>query len=159
MRYFANVKDLEELRKEYKKLLKRFHPDQPEGSEEATKAINAEYEMLFESLKNSSSNDTRNDFNEEFDNAFRGILSKIIDLNVDIEIIGSWIWLSGNTYVIKETLKRLGFRWINSRNRWAWHSEPFRKTNGKKRSMNELRNYYGSKVVKESSEDGMCMIA
>ena len=51
MTYFKNVNTLEELRKQYKELLKRFHPDCPNGSTEATQEINQEYEKLFKLLK------------------------------------------------------------------------------------------------------------
>ena len=40
MTYFKNVNTLEELRKQYKELLKKFHPDNPNGSTEATQEIN-----------------------------------------------------------------------------------------------------------------------
>lgn len=43
MKYFENIKNLEELRKEYKKLVKKNHPDMG-GSEEEMKIINVEYE-------------------------------------------------------------------------------------------------------------------
>ena len=49
--YFNNPKTLEELRKQYKNLLKKYHPDNVGGSEEATKDINNEYEALFKALK------------------------------------------------------------------------------------------------------------
>ena len=48
--YFSNVQTLDELRKQYRDLLKRYHPDNG-GSEEETKAINVEYERLFKTLK------------------------------------------------------------------------------------------------------------
>ena len=50
--YFKNVQTLEELRKQYRDLLKKYHPDNENGSEEITKAINTEYEKLFKILKN-----------------------------------------------------------------------------------------------------------
>ena len=52
--YFRNVQTLDELRKQYKDLLKKYHPDNG-GSEEITKAINVEYEKLFKILKNNHS--------------------------------------------------------------------------------------------------------
>ena len=48
--YFSNVQTLDELRKQYRDLLKKYHPDNG-GSEEETKAINIEYERLFKILK------------------------------------------------------------------------------------------------------------
>ena len=52
--YFKNVQTLDELRKQYKDLLKKYHPDNG-GSEEATKAINVEYKKLFKILKDNHS--------------------------------------------------------------------------------------------------------
>lgn len=43
MTYFTNVQTLEELRKEYKRLVKQNHPDNG-GSEDIIKIINVEYE-------------------------------------------------------------------------------------------------------------------
>lgn len=43
MKYFTNCETLEELRKEYKRLVKENHPDNG-GSEDAIKIINVEYE-------------------------------------------------------------------------------------------------------------------
>ena len=51
MKYFNNVNTLEELRKQYKELLKKYHPDNPTGSTEATQEINSEYDKLFKLLK------------------------------------------------------------------------------------------------------------
>ena len=50
-RYFNNPETLEELRKQYKELLKKYHPDNG-GSEDAAKAFHCEYEELFKVLKN-----------------------------------------------------------------------------------------------------------
>lgn len=154
MKFFQNIETLEDLRKEYKRLLKQFHPDN-EGSEEFTKEINNEYDILFKEMKNSvrrgsnGQEEKNNEFNEEFDKAFRDIINKVIDLNVNIEIIGSWIWVSGNTYSIRETLKRLNFKWSAKRQCWAWHIEPFTKKSNKSKTMDELRKYYGSSVIKK----------
>lgn len=49
--YFSNVQTLEELRKQYRDLLKKYHPDNANGSTEATQEINAEYDRLFKMLK------------------------------------------------------------------------------------------------------------
>ena len=155
MKYFRNVKSLEELRKEYKRLLKQYHPDNAGGSEEATKEINNEYEKLFDILKNqSSSQKEKEQFNRKMDEAFRDILNQIIDLDVDVEIIGSWIWVGGNTYAIKETLKRLGFNWIGKRKMWAWHEEEYTKRRNSNKTLDELRSYYGSEIVKQGKKNG-----
>ena len=52
MKWFNNPKSLEELKKQYKKLACKHHPDISGGSEKDMKEINAEYDLLFSKLKN-----------------------------------------------------------------------------------------------------------
>lgn len=164
MKYFNNISTLEELRKQYKELLKKYHPDNTNGSEEATKAINAEYDNLFKLLKDKHTNtDNKVDdskttyedmkYNFEEDEKLREVLQNIIILQgINIEIIGSWLWVDGDTYAHKDTLKALGFRWAKEKKKWYFHPESFRKRSNKKLSMNDIRNYYGSTKVKASDE-------
>jgi len=49
-KYFENISTLEELRKQYKELLKLHHPDNG-GNLEIMQEINAEYDRLFKILK------------------------------------------------------------------------------------------------------------
>ena len=158
MTYFKNVHTLEELRKQYKELLKQYHPDNG-GSTEATQAINAEYTELFKVLKDkhdskqtdeqehkSSYDNMKYDFAE--DEKLREMLGKIILFSgITIEIIGAWIWLSGNTYAIRKDLKELGFKFAGNKKMWYWHSEAFQKKSRKHLSINDIRNYYGSTSV------------
>lgn len=52
-RFFEGVKDVQELRKKYKELLKQYHPDNG-GSVEIMQEINAEYDKLFKVLPKDS---------------------------------------------------------------------------------------------------------
>ena len=52
MTYFKNITTLEELRKEYKRLVKINHPDNG-GSADNIKIINVEYEIKFKILEKS----------------------------------------------------------------------------------------------------------
>lgn len=45
--YFTGIKTVEELRRKYRELLKKYHPDNDGVSVEITQAINAEYDALF----------------------------------------------------------------------------------------------------------------
>lgn len=160
MKYFKNVETLEELRKQYKELLKKYHPDNPNGSTKVTQEVNAEYDNLFKVLKDKhehkteQTNDTdkksydnmKYDFSE--DEKLREVLQSIITLqNINIEIVGCWIWVDGNTYEHKDSLKALGFKWAREKKKWYFHTEAFRKRSKKKLSMDDIRNYYGSTEV------------
>lgn len=158
MKYFNNVNTLEKLRAQYKELLKKYHPDNPNGSTEATQAINAEYTDLFKDLKNkhertaekadkTSYNDMKYDFEE--DEHLRDTLQSIIHLSdIVIEVCGSWIWVSGSTYQHRTKLKDCGFKYASKKKQWYWHSEAFRKRGKKTLSMDDIRSYYGSTEVK-----------
>lgn len=157
MTYFKNIETLEQLRKAYKILLKQYHPDNG-GSEEIMKAINVEYEQLFKILKNrhesnatgAESNTSENvKWNFEEDEKLREVLQNIINFDgISIEICGSWLWISGNTYQYRKAFKELGFMWASTKKMWYWKPETYIKKSRKALSMEDIRSYYGSTEVK-----------
>lgn len=165
MKYFNNIETLEELRKQYKELLKKFHPDNPQGSTEATQAINAEYDSLFKSMKdrhehkrtdgtgqaNTSYDNMKWDFAE--DEKLREMLSKIINFDgIRIEIIGNWLWCF-DSFGYRKELKELGFKYAHNKKAWYYHTEAFRKKSHKALSMNDIRNYYGSTEIRPEKQE------
>ncbi len=163
MKYFNNVSTLEELRRQYKELLKKYHPDNPQGSTEATQEINAEYDRLFKLLKDkheSKADKTAdstaykqtsynaNMYDWENDKALREVLQKIINFDgIEITIIGNWLWIDGSTNPYKDELKTIGFRWSKQHKKWHWHNGEFKKYGNKKLSYSEIQNKYGSTKV------------
>lgn len=159
MKHFKEVNTLEELRKQYRDLLKLYHPDNANGSTEATQQINAEYDQLFKILKakhgnkSTDHNQNESDFNNmkyDFaeDQILREMLQKIIMFDgITIEVVGAWIWISGNTYQHKKELKEVGFKWATQKKMWYWHSDTFRKKSHKSLSMDDIRSFYGSTEV------------
>lgn len=157
MKYFNNVGTLEQLRKQYKELLKQYHPDNG-GDLAAMQEINAEYDRLFKILKNKHESNTNNQTKTDHDNMkydfdedtkLREVLQKVVVLNdIVIEIIGNWCWTTGNTYQHKEYLKEIGFKYARKKHAWYFHTEAFRKKGHKTLSMDDIRNYYGSTEVK-----------
>ena len=47
MKWFNNVTTIEELRKQYRELLRKYHPDNEHGDTKITQEINAEYDLVF----------------------------------------------------------------------------------------------------------------
>ena len=82
------------------------------------KQINAEYEYLLpiadkleeeECKRENKKKTTRHDIND----GYREIIQSIIFLNgIKIEIMGSWIWVSGNTYQYYNLFKGINFKWM-----------------------------------------------
>ena len=158
---------MEDLRRQYKELLKKYHPDNPQGSTEACQEINAEYDRLFKVLKDkheSKSDKTadstntkqseysKNMYDWENDKALREVLQKIINFDgIEIEIVDAWLWVSGNTYIFKDELKEIGFKWASQKKQWYFHTDAYRKRSRKSLSMDDIRNYYGSTKVQTDS--------
>ena len=166
-KYFSSVNNLQELRKQYKDLLKKHHPDNG-GNVSDMQEINAEYDRLFKLMKDkhddkmadsSSEKKAQADYNTnmydwENDKSLREVLQKIISFSgIEIEIAGQWIWVSGNTYAYKKELKEIGFKWANTKKQWYFHTEVFQKRSRKTLSMDEIRSRHGSTTVQTMQRD------
>ena len=144
--YFAGVTDIETLRKRYRELLKKYHPDNG-GSVSEMQSINAEYDRLFADLSKVNKLD-RQSYTYEENEQFKTILNAIIGYNITIEIIGSWIWCF-DCYPYKDQLKGLGFTWCSKKKAWAWHDGVYRRYHKNEIPLNDIRAKYGSQTVKK----------
>lgn len=67
------------------------------------------------------------------------------------EVIGTWLWVSGDTYPIREYLKALGFRFSHFKRAWYYHEGAYWKRSKNNFDMNDLRAMWGSEDL-ESEE-------
>lgn len=149
MKRFKGVNTVEELRKQYRILLKKYHPDNSGGSVEATQEINREYDELFAILsKRQNTNNGEQCYSEEENEQFKAILQKIINYNMVIEIIGTWVWCF-DCYGYKDSLKALGFNWAAKKKAWVWHPEPYCKHHSKEIPLEDIRAKYGTQTLRK----------
>ena len=100
--YFSNPQTLEELKKQYRELAFKHHPDRG-GTDEAMKAVNREYDELFPKLKDIHSTKdgetyTAHQKNTESREHFKDLIAVLMNMeDVTIEIIGCFVWVTGNT--------------------------------------------------------------
>jgi curved DNA-binding protein CbpA len=146
--YFDNPRTLEELKKQYHKLAMRHHPDRG-GSTAVMQEINNKYAILFEILKNCHADKegkiyTSHNETTEAPTQFIEIINILLTCGgLLIEIIGSFIWLTGNTYEHKQVIKELGFRWSNNKKAWYLSPEGYRKKSRKQFELDEIRDAFG----------------
>lgn len=153
MKWFNHPQTLEELKKQYKQLAVKHHPDKG-GNTADMQEINAEYDRLFELLKNTHKNAEGKTYTTQTEttetaNDFKEIIEKLIRFNgIHIEICGSWVWVTGCTIGYKDELKKMKFRWSKSKVAWYYHREEYRKSTKRTYTLNEIRDLYGSETIK-----------
>jgi ubiquitin len=136
---FRGIEGINEAKKIYKQLAKKLHPDVG-GSDELFKMLNSIYTNILENGIYFS-----NEF--KFDLEIEKIISQILHYeNILIEVVGSWVWLSGETKEIKDKLKDLGFKWASKKKMWFYGEMKGRNPNEK--SMEEIKGKYGCETVK-----------
>ena len=143
LKEFQDIEGINEAKKIYKILAKKLHPDIG-GSEEDFKILNEIYNNLIEHkiyFSNSS----------KFDIELEKIISLILHFeNINIELVGSWIWVSGDTKEIKEKLKEIGFKWASKKKMWYYGEMKAKNPNPK--SMEEIKTKYGSETLKSNEK-------
>jgi preprotein translocase subunit Sec63 len=148
MKFFNDCKNLDDIKSEYRKLVKQYHPDSNPGmDDEMIKIINNEYDLISAKMANLT-----DDQNGNFEAAiqFKEKINEIVNLSgIIIEIVGCWIWVTGMTKEVKTELREAGFWWASKKFAWYWHPVGFGGGRGKS-SLDEIRTKYGSTVVNKS---------
>lgn len=151
MKYFNKIETLEELKKEYHRLVMMHHPDIG-GKLEIMQDINQEYEFVFQKVKNKHKNKDGEFYTkdtEEVASEFIDLISELLKLNnIHVEIIGSFVWVSGHTKPHKEILKTLGLKWHSKKQCWYLSPSGYRRFGKNDYSMDEIRSMYGVQYSK-----------
>ncbi|MCL2694577.1 MAG: DnaJ domain-containing protein [Oscillospiraceae bacterium] len=138
---------LEELKAAYRKLAMQHHPDRG-GSDEAMKAVNAEYDSLFPKLKNVHKTKDGEFYDKktaETPEFFKDLINELMKMDeIIIEIIGCFVWVTGNTRPYKDRLKALKFQWHSKKTAWYLKPEDYRKRSRKDYDLEEIRSMYGT---------------
>ena len=150
--YFTKTNNMEQLRTQYKNLCLQLHPAKGNDHEQFC-AMFDEYQKI---LKNLSWADIqaggKTEFNFEGETALSKALREVMTLNkVNVELCGSWIWVSGETFPAKDRLRELGYFFSRSKKKWYFPAYG-RTVKGKYRggiSMKKIRERYGSQKILE----------
>lgn len=155
--YFDTCATLDELKKAYRTLCKELHPDaNPDRDTTALfQDLAAQYEKAFERLRyirTRADGTTYTRDTTETAQDFPRAVSAIISLaGIDIEICGSFIWVSGDTYTHRATLKALQYRYCAKKRMWYYDTDPVNRARHKKTGgatpMEKIRERYGSVSV------------
>ena len=149
MNIFKDCKTIEEAKILFRNLAMKNHPDQG-GTEEGFKELMLCYEIFL----NGFIADRFATAGEKTKGAsvvhFQEILNKIIDFNMDIEIIGFWIY-ARSSFEYKEQLKELGFWFSGKHKAWVYSGgAKIKRASGM--SLDEIRMAHGSEKMKSEEK-------
>jgi len=158
MNYFKDCQSIEEIKKRYRELAKKYHPDHNRDTD--TNKIMAEINLQYEQQKGrkftSVNHETGKEYTTNFDpfDGYREIISKLINIpNIVIELCGSWLWITGETKPHKDILKELNFTFSGKKCAWYWKPGTYRKKSKKELTIEEIRNLYGSNRVQREDRE------
>jgi len=137
----SQFETLADLKKEYRRLAMIHHPDHG-GTNEAFRMMNDEYKSLLKTNNYSPRQRKIMDAVEaaaEFASNLPG---------VTVEIINLWVWVYGNTFENKDTLKEYGFKFAPKKKAWTFAGVP---STGSGASMFAIRFKYGSRIIKRTA--------
>lgn len=156
-KYFNGCKTAEDVKSMFKELAKKLHPDNG-GNAEDFKNMMSEYTEAWRRYKNihkTAEGETYENTNEETAATDEDavVYSDIIFAcmgfqDVKIEIIGSWIWLSGNTKIYSAEIKSLGFFWSKNKKAWYYNGSNKKSKRRGRYNMEQLREMWETEEVK-----------
>ena len=152
MTYFKNCKTINEVKTLYKKLAMENHPDRG-GDTAIMQAINREYAFACAHIaKGAGLTDDETENEIKLSEEYRKVIEKIINLpGIVIEMVGNWIWVTGNTRSVKDILKEAGFYFACKKVAWYYRNEMF-KTRGDGAPLEVIRRRYGSETINTRHE-------
>lgn len=152
--FFQNPFSVEEIKKEYRKLVFQFHPDCG-GDEESMKKLNKEYFLLLKMFDKTTSigsdgKEYKYNFDVDKEQEIASFLEKFHSLqleNIEADLIGLYVWITGDTKPAKAKLKEIGCWWHSARE--CWYFKPSSVRSGRsKGSLEDLAEKYGVTSVK-----------
>ena len=149
-RYFEECRTIEDVKQMYKKLARDLHPDCNPGRDTTREfqEMGRQYEEAYNRLRNTHRNAEGETYEKETQQTaaeYADLINQLLHIpGLIIELCGSWLWVTGKTYEAREQLKALGFRFSRKKQAWYFHSEPYHKHGKSEKTMQDIRNMYGS---------------
>ena len=147
-KYFSQCTSLEEAKKTYRNLSKNLHPDLG-GDAEEFKAMKKEYENYVSNFMYAKFTAAGDKTGDNKMHTFQSILNKIIDFDIDIEIIGYWIYAK-NSFAYKDELKTFGFWFSGKHKAWIFSGSEKKKKNSRL-TVEQVKNLHGCESVKNKT--------
>lgn len=159
LKWFKGVTNQKEAKSLYHKLCRQYHPDLG-GSVEIMQQINAEFESIYDKLPTGSKENSNskggsseqkqtggNNTTRQTAQRFMKIIQRLVKVEgLKIEIVGSWIWLSGDTFKCLKVIKDIGFQY-SAKHKKYYLSDGESGRRGSRYSFQQICDIYGCENV------------
>lgn len=147
--FFSGCSSLEELKKKYKELALLHHPDRG-GDTRTMQLLNEEYSKIIKS----SNFEFKNEEEREDYLIYPDVINKLVVLEgLIIEVIGRWVWVSGNTFTHREALKEIGLNYARKKQMWYYRPPHEKCENHKTMDIDAIRKKYGSDIISGKTKE------
>lgn len=159
MQYFAGLSSVAEIKTRYRELARKHHPDLG-GCLETMKAINAQYHQCLKAGHGQEQDGRRYTYQSEREQEIMDKISELLKLpDLQIDLIGLWVWVRGNTKPQKEALKEAGCCWHSGRGCWYWKPSGLGRSSANPGSLEELALKYGVQGFKSKRQGSQNLVA
>jgi curved DNA-binding protein CbpA len=156
MKWFTDVTCIEDLKAQYKKLIFKYHPDHG-GDTAQTAEIIDEYKELYKRFKDIHKNaqgETYKKTSTETPEEFIVLVNSLLTMQgIKIDIVGSFVWVYGDTKQHKDALKALGFRWAPKKKMWYKAPADYHRRGRGEYTYDHIREKYGVAGHYETDSD------
>lgn len=152
MKYFEGLHTLAEIKTEFKRLVKIHHPDV--GGDTATmQEINRQYTEAVEWIAKHGEGREKAEASSEVPEEYAAAVATVVNLGgVTVELVGSWVWVTGNTYIYRDVIKAAGYRWANKKRAWYWHPADQGCNRGGKKTLQQIKDKYGCERISTGAQ-------
>lgn len=155
--FFAGCFTEAEIKARYRDLCKVHHPDLG-GSDEMMKLVNLAYEARLRGEFRKDYDDETAENMVDLEKEVAAKVAEIIGLKgIVIELVGRWVWVTGNTWPVKDTIKRAGFSWASQKRCWFWHKPEDKCPSRARKTLDEIKAKYGSTVLRGAGRPCLSM--
>jgi len=164
MKYFNEITTIIEMRAQFRQWCLKLHPDKG-GDPEEFKAMKDEYDSIIKRMSlnealSAKSENRRTAYTYEREKQVMNAIERFMRIpGIIVELCGSWLWLSGNTFPVHDRIKAEGAKFSSSKKKWYY--SPYmseRKPKKSMYSMQKIREKFGSEIF-ENENNLKCIAA